>query len=126
VKRLAKRATIVLGAAGACWSVAVLSIPRSVGVRLLGPDWSATRPSQVAFAFLVVAQAVAIGPAVALRALERPRVLVGVRLVAMPVVLVLGVVLTTHLGAVGTASAVLSGEAITAVGVCSFVWRLRR
>jgi O-antigen/teichoic acid export membrane protein len=124
VKRLSNRATVLLAGLAVCWGGIVLSTPRSAGIALLGHDWPATRPAQLAFAFMVLAQAAAIGPAAALRALERPRVLVRVRLVALPVVLVLGVVLAARYGAVGTACAVLSGEAITVVGVSYAVSRI--
>ena len=125
VKRLARRVALLLGGIAVLWGVVVLATPARVGTRLLGADWQATRPAQAAYAFMVLAQALAIGPAVALRVLERPRSLVRVRLVAMPAVLILGVVLAHRYGAPGTASAVLAGEAITAVGLTWTVTRLR-
>jgi hypothetical protein len=126
VKRLSNRASVLLGGAALCWCALVLAMPRSAGIRMLGDGWSATRSSQVAFALMVLAQASAIGPAVALRVLERPGALVRIRLVALPVVLVLGIVLAARYGAVGTASAVMCGEVITAVGVTCAVARIER
>ena len=126
VFRLSNIATVLLGGTAIVWGALVLSIPDSFGSRLLGEDWGLTGSTHVAFAFMVLAQAITVGPAVALRALKRPRTLVKVRLVALPMVLVLGVVLTARYGAPGAASAVLAGETVTAVGATLAVASMQR
>jgi hypothetical protein len=111
LRAIARRASAVLSVLAVVCAVAVLCVPDQLGERLVGEEWDATRPAQVAYAALLFAQAVGIGPTVVLRVLGRTSSIVRIRLLALPVVLGLGLALPPAFGAPGTVAAVAAGEA---------------
>ena len=115
-KRVAARASGLLGSLTVAMGAIVLAIPEPLGVKLVGEDWSATRPAQLAFWALLLAQALGIGPTSALRSLGRANQLVKVRLISLGPVLALGIALSWWLGAPGTVAAIAVGEAMTTIG----------
>jgi hypothetical protein len=124
VWRIAKVSSLGLSAVAALWSLLVVVLtPDALGTFLMGPEWTATRDIQVMFAFAVVAQALAVGPQIALRALEQPGRLVGVRIVTAPLILGGGLFLAAHGGGVGLTAATLVGDVSTAILGWLQLWR---
>ncbi len=114
--RLAARSSLGLAAVGAAWSgLVLLALVTPAGEWLLGDEWRDARTVAVVFAGGLVFQALAVGPLVALKALEAPRRLLRVRSVSGPLTLVSGLVLGATSGAAGLAFAMTLGDGVTAV-----------
>jgi hypothetical protein len=109
--RLAAWSSAGLGALALVWSIVLaVAVPGQLGVTLFGESWNDTRTIRLIFAAALVAQAIGVGPLVALRALEAPKLLVYVRLVTAPLMLAVGLILSAHYGAAGLAVAILIGD----------------
>lgn len=109
--RLATWSSTALGALAVVWSIVLaIAVPAQLGVTLFGESWTDTSTVRLIFAGALVAQAFGVGPLVALRALEAPKLLVSVRLITTPLTLVVGVVLTARYGAPGLAMAIFVGD----------------
>ena len=92
IARLAAWSSAGLGALALFWSIVLaVAVPAQLGVTLFGESWNDTSAIRLIFAAAVVAQAIGVGPLVALRALEAPKLLVYVRLVTAPLMLAVGV-----------------------------------
>jgi hypothetical protein len=127
INRLAVWSSAGLGAVALLWSaIVVLAIPDALGEALFGSTWADASGPRVAFGVALVAQALGIGPLVALRALEAPKSLVHVRLVTSPLLLVGGLVLAAEFGAIGVALAVAFGDVSTTLLSWGVLARLRR
>jgi hypothetical protein len=100
-----------LGALALLWSsVLAFAVPAQLGVTLFGESWNDTSAIRLIFAGAVVAQAIGVGPLVALRALEAPKLLVYVRLITAPLMLAVGLILSAVYGAAGLAVAIMFGD----------------
>jgi hypothetical protein len=109
--RLAAWSSAGLGALAFVWSIMLaVAVPAQLGVTLFGESWNDTSAIRLIFAAALVAQAIGVGPLVALRALEAPKLLVYVRLVTTPLMLAVGVILAARYGAVGLAVAIFIGD----------------
>jgi hypothetical protein len=111
LSRLAAWSSAGLGALALVWSIVLaFAVPAQLGVAIFGESWNDTRVIRLIFAAALVAQAIGVGPLVALRALEAPKLLVYVRLVTAPLMLAVGLILSAHHGAAGLAVAILIGD----------------
>jgi hypothetical protein len=109
--RLAGWSSAGLGALALVWSIVLaVAVPAQLGVTLFGESWNDTSAIRLIFAAAVVAQAIGVGPLVALRALEAPKLLVYIRLVTAPLMLAVGLILSARYGAAGLAVAILIGD----------------
>jgi len=114
IARLASWSSACLGAVALAWALVVtVGLPAGLGGELFGTGWSQTNAARSVFGVALVAQAIGVGPQVALRALEAPKSLVHVRFVTAPLVLGGGLVLAARMGAVGVALGVLVGDLST-------------
>jgi hypothetical protein len=112
--RLAVVSSAVLGSVALTWVILVsVVMPGRLGVALFGDGWAETGGTRLVFGAALVAQAVGVGPFVALRALEVPSRLVRIRLVTAPTMVLGGLLLTAELGAIGLAVAVMFGDLAT-------------
>jgi O-antigen/teichoic acid export membrane protein len=125
VARLSRHLSLGLAAVAALWGVLVAVVmPTALGTWLIGDLWEPTQSLRVLFAFAFVLDALSVGPLLALRALQAPRRLVWVRLLAGPPTLVLGLVLLPILGAEGVAMALIFGHVVTIAAAIVEVRRL--
>jgi hypothetical protein len=109
--RLAAWSSAGLGALALVWSIVLaVAVPTQLGVTLFGESWNDTSAIRLIFAAALVAQAIGVGPLVALRALEAPKLLVYVRLVTATLMLSVGVILAARYGAAGLAVGILIGD----------------
>jgi hypothetical protein len=125
--RLAVWSSAGLGALALFWvSVLAVAVPTELGVALLGESWTDTSAIRLIFAVALVAQAIGVGPLVALRALEAPKLLVYVRLVTAPLMLAGGLVLSAVFGAEGLAVAIMFGDVSATLLSWAVLRRIRR
>jgi len=82
--RFARALGIIMPAATVLWTMAVLAVPRSVGVQILGDYWSPARRLLPATATLTAANACALAAAMGLRALGAAKASLRARLRAAP------------------------------------------
>jgi hypothetical protein len=109
--RLAFWSSAGLAATALLWvSILAFAVPASVGVALFGSTWTETTAIRLFFAGALIAQVLGVGPLVALRALEAPKLLVYVRLITAPLMLVGGLILAGIHGAEGLAVAIMFGD----------------
>ncbi|WP_197378837.1 MATE family efflux transporter [Mycolicibacterium mengxianglii] len=109
--RLAVWSSTGLGALALLWaSVLAFAIPPWLGVALFGESWTEAASIRLIFAGALVAQALGVGPLIALRVLEAPKLLVYVRLVTAPLMIFAGLLLSSTQGATGLAAAIMFGD----------------
>ena len=112
--RLARQASLALGLLATAWTATVLLAPGSLGTHLFGDSWGESEGPRRIFGICVIAQAVAVGPLTALRAMGRPKELARVRIGPLPVIFGGGLLLASLLGASGIAIGIATGEALAA------------
>ena len=123
VKRLAIASSLALGSLAFLWTVTIVfAIPNGLGLRLIGSSWSITRGTRAVFGVALVAQALGIGPLIALRALERPGALVRVRMITAPLILATGLLAAARWGAIGVAVGIALGD----VSATLLSWKVQR
>jgi hypothetical protein len=114
--RLATWSSAALGGLALAWStILILAVPAALGVTVFGTTWNETGDLRLVFGAALTAQAAGVGPMVGLRGLEAPKLLVRVRLATSPLMVVGGLVLTIHFGAIGLALAILFGDLSTSL-----------
>lgn len=125
--RLAVWSSAGLGALALLWvSVLAFAVPAQLGVALFGERWNDTTSIRLIFAGALVAQAIGVGPLVALRALEAPKLLVYVRLITAPLLLAGGLILSAVYGAEGLAVAIVFGDVSATLLSWAVLGRIRR
>jgi hypothetical protein len=127
INRLSVWSSAALGLVAFLWALVIaVLLPDSLGEGLFGSTWHETDVARLIFGAALVAQALGVGPMVALRAIEAPRSLVHVRLITSPLLVGGGLVLADHLGANGVALAVLFGDVSATLLSWGVFVRLRR
>jgi O-antigen/teichoic acid export membrane protein len=108
-RRMSTRVSAGLVAAAVAWGAVVVLLPDSVGRLVLGSLWDDTQATRVLLALSLVAEALLVGPEIALSSLRLPRRMTGVRLVGALVTLTSSIGLAAVYGATGLAAGFVLG-----------------
>ena len=118
LRGLVRALGIAMPAATVLWTVAVLAVPNSVGMKILGPYWSTARRLLPVMAVLTAANSCALAAALGLRAVGAAKASLRARLRAAPFGIVGGAT-----GAVlGAGRGAAMGLAVAALIDATLVW----